>query len=206
VDGRFRLTENTHRVAVQLGDRWATAVEAQARRIQSPENLRVTAPDQWLQVVALHHVLVAAQMARKYAPVAAMKPRIDCAINEFLNAIVIGRSPGMNQREAIALARDVLEHFDEYYCGTGRLQKREQAADPSLSKEDLALRYRPSLGSAGRTALRIGPDPPADPLVEIELASIAPKAARHLVEELAAIVGVDVLAGFGSTSLRSTGA
>jgi hypothetical protein len=49
-------------------------------------------------------------------------------------------------------------------------------------------------------------DPPADPLVEIELVSIAPKTARHLVEELAAILGVDVLAGFGSTPHRSTGA
>jgi hypothetical protein len=98
--------------------------------------------------------------------------------------------------------RDVLEHFDEYYCGTGRLQRREQAADPSLSREALAIRYRPSLGSGGRTALRIGPDPPAEPLVEIELASIAPKAARQLVERLSTIVGVDVLSGLGSKPLR----
>ncbi len=106
VTDRFHLTENTHKVAVQLADRWATAVEAQARRIRNPENLRVTVPDQWLQVVALHHVLAAAQMARKHAPSAAMKPRIDAAIKAFLGSIVIGRSPGMNQREAIVLARD----------------------------------------------------------------------------------------------------
>jgi len=39
--------------------------------VQSPENLRVTVPDQWLHVVALHPVLVAAEMARKHAPSAA---------------------------------------------------------------------------------------------------------------------------------------
>jgi hypothetical protein len=202
----FRLTENTHRVAVQLADRWATAVEAQAGRIRKPENLRFTVPDQWLQAVALHHVLAAAEMARKHAPAADMKPRIDAAINVFLKSIIVGRGPSTNQREAIVLARNVLEHFDEYYAGIGKMQKREQVADPSLSNEDLALRYRPSLGSAGRAVLRIGPDPPADPLVEIELESIAPKAARQLVEQLCAIVGVDVFAGLGSTSLRSTGA
>jgi hypothetical protein len=102
---RFRLTENTHRVAVQLADRWATAAEAQARRILSPENLRVTVPDQWLQIVALHHVVAAAEMARKHAPAAAMKPRIESAIQEFLRSIIIDRDPAMNQREAITLAR-----------------------------------------------------------------------------------------------------
>jgi hypothetical protein len=75
----------------------------------------------------------------------------------------------MNQREAVVLARDVLEQFDEYYCGTGRLQKLEQVADPGLRKEDLALRYRPSVGSAGRTVLRIGPDPLSASLVEIHV-------------------------------------
>jgi|SRR5215472_9389344 len=113
-----------------------------------------------------------------------MKPRIDAATQTFLNSIIIGRSPSTNQRDAMVLGRDVLEHFDEYYCGTGKMQRQEQEADPSLSKEDLALRYRPSLGSADPIALRIGSDPPACPLVEIELASIAPKVARQLVVDL----------------------
>ncbi len=131
-----------------------------------------------------------------------MKPRIDAAIHAFLDSIIISRGPSTNQRDAMVLARDVLEHFDDYYCGTGNMQRREQAADPNLSKEDLALRYRPPLGSGGTIALRSGSDPPAHPLVEIALASIAPKAARQLVKELCATVGVDVLAGLGSRPLR----
>jgi hypothetical protein len=68
VTGQFLLTENSHKIAVQMADRWATAVEAQARRIRKPHDLRVTVPDQYLQVVALHHVLVAAKMAQRNVP------------------------------------------------------------------------------------------------------------------------------------------
>jgi|HubBroStandDraft_4_1064222.scaffolds.fasta_scaffold108317_2 hypothetical protein len=42
LNNRFRLTKNTNKVAVQLADRWAKAVEAQVRRTKNPENLRVT--------------------------------------------------------------------------------------------------------------------------------------------------------------------
>ena len=111
-------------------------------RIQSPENLRVTVPDQWLQVVALHHVLAAAEMARKHAPSAGMKPRIDAAIHAFLDSIIIGRGPSTNQRDAMVLARDVLEHFDDYYCGTGSMQRREQAADPGPGPRSQPLTRR----------------------------------------------------------------
>lgn len=45
----FLLTENSHKIAVQLADRWATAVESEAARIRRPENLRSTVPDQWLE-------------------------------------------------------------------------------------------------------------------------------------------------------------
>ena len=48
--------------------------------------------DQWLQVVALHDVLAAAQMARKHAPSAAMRPRIDTAVDVFLKSIIVRRS------------------------------------------------------------------------------------------------------------------
>jgi len=200
VTDQFLLTENAHRVAVQLADLWATAVEAQARRIRKPHNLRVTVPDQYLQVVALHHVLVAAKMARAHVPSESARPRIDAAINAFLKAIVVTRGPGMNQRQALALARDVLEHFDEYLSGTGKKQKEDQARTGE-SKEDLAQRYRPELGTTGQPTLRIGSAPRA----EIDLAAIAPAAARQLVEALCAIVGVDVLPGFGTAPLHHGG-
>src|SRR5258706_16022617 len=41
----FQLTENTHKVAVQLADRWAKAVEAQDRPTRDPEDHRLTIPD-----------------------------------------------------------------------------------------------------------------------------------------------------------------
>lgn len=34
----FQLTENSHKVAVQLADGWATAVATQARRISAPQS------------------------------------------------------------------------------------------------------------------------------------------------------------------------
>ncbi len=194
---QFLLTENSHKVAVQLADRWATAVEAQARRIQSPHDLRVTVPDQYMQVVALHHVLVAAKMARKHVPSESAKVKIDAALTAFLGAIVTNRGQGMNQREALGLARNVLEHFDEYYCGTGDLQRKD-AEKTGLNREDLALRYRPEGGGAEQPTLRIG----SPPLAEIDLATVAPTAARQLVRELCAIVGVDVLGGFGAAQLH----
>ena len=197
---QFLLTENSHRVAVQLADRWATAVEAQARRIRKPYNHRVTVPDPYLQVVALHHVLVAAKMARAHVPSESAKPRIDAAINAFLSAIVVTRGPGMNQRQALRLARDVLEHFDEYLSGTGKKQREDQARTGE-SKEDLAQRYRLELGTTPQATLRIG----SAPLAEIDLADVAPAATRQLVEALCAIVGVDVLPGFGTTPLHHGG-
>jgi hypothetical protein len=200
VTDQFLLTENSHRVAVQLADRWATAVETQARRIRKPYNHRVTVTDQYLQVVALHHVLVAAKMARAHVLSESARPRIDAAINAFLKAIVVTRGPGMNQRQALRLARDVLEHFDEYLSGTGKKQREDQARTGE-SKEDLAQRYRLELGTTAQPTLRIG----SAPLAEIDLADVAPAAARQLVEALCAIVGVDVLPGFGTAPLHHGG-
>jgi hypothetical protein len=157
-------------------------------------------PDQYLQVVALHHVLVAAKLARAHVPPKTARPRIDAAINALLKAIVVTRSPGMNQRQALGLARDVLEHFDEYLSGTGKKQREDQARTGE-SKEDLAQRYRPELGTTAQPTLRIG----SAPLAEIDLANVAPVAARQLVEALCTIVDVDVLPGFGTTPLHRGG-
>lgn len=197
---QFLLTESPHRVAVQLADRWATAVETRARRIRKPYNHRATVTDQYLQVVALHHVLVAAKMARAHVPSESARPRIDAAINAFLKAIVVTRGPGMNQRETLRLARDVLEHFDEYLSGTGKKQREDQVRTGE-SREDLAQRYRLELGTTAQPTLRIG----SAPLAGIDLADVAPAAARQLVEALCAIVGVDVFSGFGTAQLHHGG-
>jgi len=200
----YLLTENSHKVAVQLADRWTTAVEAQARRIRQPDNLRVTVPDQWLQVIALRQVLAAAEMARKHAPVR-LRQQIDSAITRFIKTLVIAHGQGTNQRDSLVLARDVLEHFDEYWCGTGRNQQAAIAGNPHLTREELAIRYRPDFGitTDSLPTLRLGDPHPAQPLVEVDLASVAPVAARQLVARLATVLGVDVLPGFGTAALRT---
>jgi len=199
----FLLTENSHKVAVQLADRWATAVEAQASRIHHPESLRVTVVDQWLQVIALRQVLVAAEMARKHAPGDKQRHEINTGITSFLEALVITHDHDLNQRDALLLARHVLEHFDEYWCGTGHKQSDALTRNPKLTREELAVRYRPDFGATTDSlpTLRVGDPYPSQPLVEVDLASVAPAAARQLVRALAAILGVDVLHGFGSAPL-----
>lgn len=119
-----------------MADRWATAVEAQARRIRKPHDLRVTVPDQYLQVVALHHVLFAAKLAQRNVPAESAK-QIEVALSAFLNATVTRRGLGMTQREALGLSRNVLEHFDEYLCGTGKRQKKD-TTKTGLSNEEPA--------------------------------------------------------------------
>jgi hypothetical protein len=83
----------------------------------------------------------------------------------------------MTQREALGLSRNVLEHFDEYPCGTGKRQKKD-AAKTGLSNEERARQYQPELGAGTAAVLRIG----ASPQAEIDLASVAPTAARRLVK------------------------
>lgn len=125
MDSQWRITEHTVSVAAQFADRWATAAAAQARRItlEHPESLFERVPDAFLQVAALHHVLRAAEMARGGLGSRDAKRRITQAINAFLG-VIVGHSSDLSDSEALKLARNVLEHFDEYYCGIGNRQKK----------------------------------------------------------------------------------
>ena len=90
--------------------------------------------------------------------------------------------PVSTPQDFFTLARKVLEHFDEYFQGTGYLQRKASLEDPGLSREHLAQRYRVELAgpSADRPHLRIGPLSPAKPAVVIDLVEHAPQAARRL--------------------------
>lgn len=86
----------------------------------------------------------------------------------------------------------MLEHFDEYYCGTGNQQR--PAARSDQSHEDLAQRHRVDLGgpSAARPNLVIGMKP-EQPLVGIDLAEPAAIAARQLAAVVGFLAGGQVL-------------
>jgi hypothetical protein len=189
MDNEWRVTEHTASVAAAFADRWATAAAAQARRIEHPENLFERVPDTFLQIDAIHNVLRAAEMARDSLEPGGAKDRVTQAIDAFLVAIVVGHGPDLSDRQALKLARNVLEHFDAYYCGTGDRQ-RADAARSSESREELAQRYRVDLGgpSAARPHLLIGMKPD-EPLVEIDLAEPAAHAARQLAAELGFAAG-----------------
>jgi hypothetical protein len=184
MDSQWRITEHTASVAASFAALWATAAAAQARRIEHPENLFERVPDAFLQVDALHHVLRAAEMTRDSLDPRDAREAVMVAIDAFLDAIVIGHSPDLSDREAFKLARNVLEHFDTYYCGTGVWQR--QAARSGQGPENLAQRCRVDLGgpSAACPHLLIGMKP-GQPLVEIDLAEPAASAAR----QLAAVLG-----------------
>lgn len=99
--------------------------------------------------------------------------------------MVVDHSPDIGKDEALRRAQNVLEHFDEYYCGIGKQQKAEATRNPGRSREDLAQRYRIDLGgpSAAQPHLLIGLGP-AQPLVAIDLAASAARTARQLATAL----------------------
>jgi hypothetical protein len=189
MDNEWRITEHTPSVAASFASVWAAAAAAQARRIEHPENPRERVPDGFLQVAVLHHELRAAEMARQGMRSRDAKRAVTQAINTFLRRIVVDHSPDLNDDAALRLARNVLEHFDKYYCGIGDRQKTE-AKRSGLSREDLAQRYRIDLGgpSAARPHLLVGMKP-EQPLVEIDLSESAARAARELADTLGAIAG-----------------
>ena len=177
---QWRITEHTANVAGQLADRWATAVAAQARRIQRPENTIERVPDALVQVSVLHQVLRAAEMGKAAASSKTARQRIEQAIEAFVNEIVVETTISGGRARALGLARNVLEHFDAYYQGTGHTQQPGRG-----SSEDLAQDYRWELdGPAdGALRLRIGLRPAA-PLVVVDLVEHAPRASRQLARAL----------------------
>lgn len=189
VEGEWLLVEHSPSVAVQFADRYATAVAAQARRIQHPHDQFERVPDCFLQVNALHNVLRAAEMAKGAIASATAKRAIQEAISVFLGAVVVQRS-GLAPHEALNLARNVLQHFDEFYCATSNRQGRQQQRNPKQSKESLARAHQVGFraGAAGEPHLVIGDDLET-PDVTIDLVAKAPGAARQLALAVGNAIG-----------------
>lgn len=184
----WRITEHSPNVALQLANQWAIAVNAQARRIQNPDNTQERIPDAYIQVLALRNLLRAAELAKKTVPSRAATDAIKKAIRAFLDAVIVIGTIS-NQDNALERARNVVEHFDEYYRGTGKQQKQDQA-DKTL--EDLAQDYRIDFEPpVDRPQLRVGPVRPAEALFTIDLATTAPHAARQLVDAVHAAIVQD---------------
>jgi hypothetical protein len=188
----WRLTDHSPNVALQLGHQYAVAVHAQARRVQNPEHPMERIPDIYLLVGALHNVLRAAEMAKKTVSSTLTKAGMQRAIGVFLSQVVV--KPTSDRGTALVLARDVLEHFDQYMCGIGRRQGHAAKRNPGTSEENLAQNYRIDFEPpADRPQLRVGPLRPAEPLVIIDLVTAAPGAAHQLVAAIGAALAQDQL-------------
>jgi hypothetical protein len=175
------ITEHSENAAVQLASLWATAIQAQACRIRHPDDLFEQVPDTFLQVMALHSLVRAAEMAKREVASPAAKDAITQAIDAFFDEVVT--CDGSTPREiALTLVRDVLVHFDEYYTGTGWLQKAD-AKNSGTSREQLAQNYRVYTdGPRESPVLCVGGWPPAPARVGIDLVAAAPSAAARLVQ------------------------
>jgi hypothetical protein len=138
-----------------------------------------------VQVSVLRQLLRAAYMAKQAAEAETAERRIHDAIDTFLDAIVVETAMADRAR-AFELARDALEHFDDYYQEIGDEQQPGTRRHDRTPREDLAQQYHAELdGPAdGALRLRIGPLRPADPLVVIDLVEHAPHDARQLATAL----------------------
>jgi hypothetical protein len=77
-----------------------------------------------MQVMTLRQLLRAVEMAKTATPQDDSRTqRIEQAILEFLDTVVVKASDA-GKASGFKLARDALEHFDEYYRGTGPFSSR----------------------------------------------------------------------------------
>ena len=157
--------------------------------MQNPDHALERIPDTYLLAMALRNVLRAAEMAKRNVRSPLARAEIQKAIGTFLSYVIL--NPKHDHR-ALIRARDVLEHFDEYLCGTGKLRRDEAKLNPDTSKEDLAQNYRIDFEPlAHRPRLRVGPLRPAAPLLTIDLVTTAPQAAQLLVATVRAAIVQD---------------
>ncbi|GIG62942.1 hypothetical protein Lfu02_73140 [Longispora fulva] len=126
----------------------ASAVTVQANRILAPDaTLEQAEVDAMLLLYPLRQVLRAAEVLRRHTTGPA-RELISDALDRFHTDL-----PGVKD------ARDVLEHFDEYLLGAGRLQKRGQRSTGSdLERADAAAAFPVfSERRPGHFVLHVGP-------------------------------------------------
>jgi hypothetical protein len=116
---------------------WYRAVASQADRLATTGWVI----EGYLCVVALRNLRRAAELVASALDDTDAAAAARTAIGEFDRML-----PGMKN------ARDVLEHFDAYATGTGRLQRR--AADEPY---DVDISIRPAAGGGTQFVLHVGP-------------------------------------------------
>ena len=81
-------------------------------------------------LIALRQMIRAAEMAQQSLRNRQAKQILSSALRRFRADL-----------PELVNARDIIEHFDEYAVGEGKLQEAELAADPGLTRAELAKRY-----------------------------------------------------------------
>jgi hypothetical protein len=124
---------------------WAKAALPLAQRLDLDDGQGSGLPDAMVLLVALRNVHRAAEMAVRHLTDATARQVVRDALAAFDAEL-----PGLVD------ARDIIEHFDEYRLGKGRLQKRNPA---SRTADQLAEDYAPHLhyGTASYPQITLGP-------------------------------------------------
>jgi hypothetical protein len=144
---------------------WMRTVKLQLRRILREDDGETAILDSYQLVMALRMVLRGAEMTRRHLATDAGRALLDEGLVAFAAAVPGGKD-----------ARDVIEHFDEYTQGTGRLQQPKLGRQRPQPDETQAARFRidfrwESEGEQRRPVLVVGPYP-------IDLVTAADAAAR----------------------------
>jgi hypothetical protein len=132
VSADWKLTDNLHAAALSTGWLWNRAVDTQAERILSGRDQIQQQVDVWLFIVAVRQVERAAVLAQRKAKSRMGVSIMDAALAEFRQLV-----PG------VAMARDAIEHFDEYLAGVGDGQQPDIKSRRSrIPDEELSLAWR----------------------------------------------------------------
>lgn len=145
-------TEHGSNIGMSSAWWWSRGVTMQLHRILVEHNGSQEIMDGNLLLLALRQVIRGAEMSGRHAKTDAASGMIGQALNDFDNAIPGGKD-----------ARDVIEHFDEYTQGVGRLQQghvrdpKKRVPNDQLA-EDFRVGWRWDLTSEGRRpVLTVGP-------------------------------------------------
>ncbi|MBL7261520.1 hypothetical protein [Paractinoplanes lichenicola] len=102
--------------------------------------------DGYLLLVALRQMIRAAEMSRDSLTNDRARAILNSALKRFRTDL-----------PELVDARDIIEHFDEYAVGEGRLQDDELDADPSLTRASLAQQYTTRLeGTSSEPTVWVG--------------------------------------------------
>lgn len=132
---------------------WEAAVQLQLERVRNGDGWNPVL-DAYQFVMALRMVLRGVQMTRRHLVTEPARALLDEALADFTAAVPGGKD-----------ARDVIEHFDEYTQGTGRLQHPPGTKEKDRRPDDrLAEAFRIEFGwrregGERRPVLTVGPYP-----------------------------------------------